>query len=168
MADLRPSVDGFSLHISGGRQRLSCRQPACLQPRQLSHGTDKWTGRHKDRSRYSKMPPERGGIIINIRHVRDLFVGRDDPASLLQSLHNVRRTILLSELHTVIVQHCNAKDMKEFLHSRETDSNDTITSTHATVKLHHPPVKLHNTQLKTFVKLGKLCNGRAASTSTVG
>jgi len=109
-----------------------------------------------------------GGTIINIRHVRDLFVGRDDPASLLQSLHNVRRTILLSELHTVIVQHCNAKDMKEFLHSRETDSNDTITSTHATVKLHHPAVKLHNTQLKTFVKLGKLCNGRAASTSTVG
>jgi len=34
-----------SLHISGGRQWLSCRQPACLQPRQLRHGTERWTDR---------------------------------------------------------------------------------------------------------------------------
>jgi len=29
-----------SPHISGGRRWLRCRQPACLQPRQLRHGTD--------------------------------------------------------------------------------------------------------------------------------
>ena len=32
-----------SLHISGGQRWLSCRQPACLQPRQLRHGTDRQT-----------------------------------------------------------------------------------------------------------------------------
>ena len=40
-----------SPHISGGRRRLSCRQPACLWPRQL-----RWD-RETDGSRYSKMPP---------------------------------------------------------------------------------------------------------------
>jgi len=34
-----------SLHISGGQRWLSCRQPACLQPRQLPHGTDRRTDR---------------------------------------------------------------------------------------------------------------------------
>ena len=29
-----------SPHILGGRRWLSCRQPACLQPRQLRHKTD--------------------------------------------------------------------------------------------------------------------------------
>jgi len=41
-----------SPHISGGRQWLSCRQPACLQPKQLCHGTD----RRSIGSRYPKMP----------------------------------------------------------------------------------------------------------------
>ena len=34
-----------SPHISGGRRRLSCRQPACLWPRQLRHGTERRTDR---------------------------------------------------------------------------------------------------------------------------
>ena len=34
-----------SPHISGGRRWLSCRQAACLQPRQLRHGTDRRTNR---------------------------------------------------------------------------------------------------------------------------
>ena len=34
-----------SPHISAGRRWLSCRQPACLQPRQLRHGTDRRTDR---------------------------------------------------------------------------------------------------------------------------
>jgi len=43
-ADLRPSADGSAVHTW-----LSCRQPACLQPRaaarlgQLRHGTDRRT-----------------------------------------------------------------------------------------------------------------------------
>ena len=44
-ADLRcTSVRGQvrSPHISGGRRWLRCRQPACLQPRRLCHGTDGW------------------------------------------------------------------------------------------------------------------------------
>jgi len=41
-----------SPHISGGGWRwLSCRQPACLQPRQLRHGTNRPT----DGSRYSNV-----------------------------------------------------------------------------------------------------------------
>jgi len=32
-------------HISGGRRWLICRQPACLSPRQLRHGTDRRTDR---------------------------------------------------------------------------------------------------------------------------
>jgi len=31
-----------SPHILGDRRWLSCRQPACLQPRQLRHKTDGW------------------------------------------------------------------------------------------------------------------------------
>ena len=50
-------------HISCGRRWLSCRQPVCLQPRQLRHGTDRRTDRLTDGSRYSKMPPRAGGII---------------------------------------------------------------------------------------------------------
>ena len=34
-----------SPHISGGRRWLSCRQPACLLPRQLRRGTDRRTDR---------------------------------------------------------------------------------------------------------------------------
>ena len=34
-----------SPHISGARRWLSCRQPACLSPRQLRHGTDRRTDR---------------------------------------------------------------------------------------------------------------------------
>jgi len=41
---VRPRT-GRSPHISAGRRWLSCRQPACLQPRQLRHGTDKRTDR---------------------------------------------------------------------------------------------------------------------------
>jgi len=47
-ADLRPSADGSTLHsphISGGRRLLIRRQPACLWPRQLRHGTDRRTDR---------------------------------------------------------------------------------------------------------------------------
>ena len=48
--DLRPSADGSAV-----RTWLSCRQPACLQPRaaarleQLRHGTDRRTYRRTDR-----------------------------------------------------------------------------------------------------------------------
>jgi len=34
-----------SPHISGGRRLLSRRQPACLWPRQLRHGTNRRTDR---------------------------------------------------------------------------------------------------------------------------
>ena len=34
-----------SPHVSGNRRWLSCRQPACLEPRQLRHGTDRRTDR---------------------------------------------------------------------------------------------------------------------------
>jgi len=36
----------------------------------------------------------------------DLFFRRNNPATLVQSLHDIRRRIFISELHTVIVQHC--------------------------------------------------------------
>ena len=44
-----------SPRISGGRRWLCCRQPACLQPRPLRHGTDR---------RYRLLPPTVG--IINL------------------------------------------------------------------------------------------------------
>jgi len=44
-----------SPRISGGRRWLCCRQPACLQPRPLRHGTDR---------RYRLQPPTVG--IINL------------------------------------------------------------------------------------------------------
>ena len=44
-------------HISGGRRWLSCRQPACLLPRQLRRGRDGRT----DGSCYSKMHPYGAG-----------------------------------------------------------------------------------------------------------
>jgi len=37
-----------SPHISGGRRWLSCRQPACIQPRQLRNRTGRWTERQTD------------------------------------------------------------------------------------------------------------------------
>ena len=45
-----------SPHISDGRPWLSCGQPACLQPRQLRHGTGRRTDRETDGSGYCKMP----------------------------------------------------------------------------------------------------------------
>jgi len=47
------------LFLCCARRWLSCRQPVCLQPRQLCHGTDRQT----DGSRYSKTPPRGRGII---------------------------------------------------------------------------------------------------------
>ena len=67
--DKPPAADGSSIQksrrispsaISGGRRWLSCRQPACLQPRQLRHGTDRRTDRQTDGSRYRLMPPRAG------------------------------------------------------------------------------------------------------------
>ena len=58
--ELRPSTDGSAVCT-----RLSCRQPACLQPkaaaclRQLQHGTD----RQMDGSWYRLMPSYYNGII---------------------------------------------------------------------------------------------------------
>ena len=53
--------------FDGGKNRsgsTSIRgQVSSLQPRQLRHGTDRWTDRQTDGSRYSKMPPKAGGII---------------------------------------------------------------------------------------------------------
>jgi len=46
-----------SQHNSGGRQWLSCRQPACLYVRQLRHWTDRRTDRQTGGLRSSKMPP---------------------------------------------------------------------------------------------------------------
>ena len=52
-----------STYISGGWQWLSCRQPACLLPRQLHRGTDRQTDRD-----IPKSPPPAAGWGHNNLH----------------------------------------------------------------------------------------------------
>jgi len=79
-----------SPYISAGRRWLSCRQPACLQPRQLCHGTD----RRADRA-ISKCPlPGRGhnkavvhcSLVVScaqyVQHVTVVVRPRSTPAPL--------------------------------------------------------------------------------------
>ena len=51
--------------ISGGRRGLSCRQPACLKPRQLRYGTERRTDRRTERA-ISKCPLLGGGQAASV------------------------------------------------------------------------------------------------------
>ena len=65
---VRGRVRARSLHVSGGRQWLSCRQPAYLQPKQLHHGTDRRTDRAIPKCPHNIMPPHnRDGNAVGLK-----------------------------------------------------------------------------------------------------
>ena len=60
------SASGMAVRRWQKSQRIYVHPRTGLQSiahRQLRHGTDRWTDRQTDGSRYSKMPPKAGGII---------------------------------------------------------------------------------------------------------